>query len=47
MQMLYRRRKRFAGLNIHGFSAIEVFTEILLRCLDHKCSLFSKTKEKN
>ena len=27
--------ERFTGLNICGFSAIEVFTEILLRCLGH------------
>ena len=28
--------ERFAGLNIHGFSAIEVFTEIFLHCLGYK-----------
>ena len=28
--------ERFTGLNICGFSAIEVFTEILSRCLGHK-----------
>ena len=38
-------RERFAGLNIHGFSAIEIFTEIFSRYLGHKCSLFSTTKE--
>ena len=38
--------KKFAGLNIRGFSAIEVFTEILLWCLGHKCSLFSTIKER-
>ena len=38
--------ERFAGLNIRSFSAIKVFTEILMRCLGHKCSLFSKIKER-
>ena len=38
-------RERFAGLNIHGFSTIEIFTEIFSRYLGHKCSLFSTTKE--
>ena len=38
--------KRFAGLNIHGFSAVKVFTEILSRCLDHKFSIFSTIKER-
>ena len=28
--------ERFAGLNIRGFSAIEVVTEIFLHCLGHK-----------
>ena len=28
--------ERFAGLNIRGFSAIEVFAEIFSRCLGHK-----------
>ena len=28
--------ERFAGLNIRGFSAIKVFTEIFLRCLGHR-----------
>ena len=36
--------ERFAGLNIGGFSAIEVFTEILLHCLG---SLFSTIKERH
>ena len=27
--------ERFTGLNIRGFSAIEVFAEIFLRCLGH------------
>ena len=36
--------ERFTGLNIRGFSAIKVFTEILSCCLGHKCSLFSTTK---
>ena len=34
------------GLNIHSFSAIEVFTDILSHCLAHKCSLFSTVKER-
>ena len=38
--------ERFAGLNIRGFCAIKVFTEILSCCLDHKCSLFSTIKER-
>ena len=38
--------ERFPGLNIHGFSAIEVFTDILSHCLGHKCSLFSTVKER-
>ena len=38
--------ERFAGLNIRGFSAIEVITEILSRCLGYKCSLFSTVKER-
>ena len=33
--------EKFTGLNIHGFSAIKVFTEILLRCLGHKCLLYT------
>ena len=39
-------RERFAGLNIHGFNAIEVFMEIFSRCLGHKYSLFSIIKER-
>ena len=39
--------KRFVGLNIHGFSAIKVFMEILSYCLGHKCSLFSTIKERH
>ena len=38
-------RERFAGLNIHSFSVIKVFTEIFLHCLGYKCSLFSAIKE--
>ena len=38
-------RERFAGLNICGFSTIEVFAEIFLHCLGHKYSLFSINKE--
>ena len=40
-------REKFAGLNIRGFSAIEVFTEIFLCCLDCKYSLFSTIKERH
>ena len=36
--------KRFAGLNMCGFSAIKVFTEIFLHYLGRKCSLFSTIK---
>ena len=36
--------ERFAGLNICGFSAIEVFMEIFFRCLGHKCSLLVQLK---
>ena len=38
--------ERFTGLNIHGFSTIEVFTEIFSHCLGHKCSLFSIVKKR-
>ena len=38
--------ERFIGLNIRGFSAFEVVTEILPRCLAHKYSLFSTIKER-
>ena len=38
--------ERFVGLNIRGFSALEVVTEILLCCLAHKYSLFSTIKER-
>ena len=38
--------ERFAGLNIHSFSAIQVFAEIFSRCLGHKYSLFSIIKER-
>ena len=37
---------RFAGLNIRGFSAIEVFVEIFSHCLGHKYSIFSINKER-
>ena len=37
--------ERFAGLNARCFSPIKVFTEILSRCLGHKCSLFCIIKE--
>ena len=36
----------FAGLNVHGFSFIKVFAEILLRCLGQRYSLFSIIKER-
>ena len=39
--------ERFAGLNIHGFSAIKVFAEIFSHCLGHKYSLFSINKERH
>ena len=50
--MVYTKRitidvERFAGLNIHGFSLIEVFVEILSCCLGQKYSLFSIIKERN
>ena len=38
--------ERFAGLNVHGFSYIKIFMEILLRCLSQKYSLFSIIKER-
>ena len=38
-------RERFAGLNIHSFSAIKVFAEIFSCCLGHKYSLFSINQE--
>ena len=38
--------ERFAGLNVHVFNPIEVFVEILLRCLGQKCLLFSIIKER-
>ena len=39
--------ERFTELYICGFSAIEVFKEILSRCLGHKYSLFSAIKERH
>ena len=39
--------ERFTGINVHGFSPIEVFMEILLCFLGHKCSLFSIIKERH
>ena len=38
--------ERFAGLNVCGFNPIEVFAEILSRCLGQKCLLFSIIKER-
>ena len=39
--------EKFAGLNIRGFSAIEVFAEIVLHCLGHKYLLFCIIKERH
>ena len=36
--------KRFAGLNICCFSVIEVFTEILSRCLGHSAHYLVQLK---
>ena len=36
--------ERFAGLNVHGFNPIEVFTEIFLRYHDYKCLFCSHRK---
>ena len=36
--------ERFAGLNVHSFNSIEVFTEIFLRYLDYKCLFCSHRK---
>ena len=36
--------EKLAGLNIRSFSVIEVFMEVLSRCLGHKCSLFNTIK---
>ena len=33
-------RERFAGLNIHSFSLMKFFTEILSQYLDQQCLLF-------
>ena len=38
--------ERFAELNVCIFNPIEVFTEILSRCLGQKCLLFSIIKER-
>ena len=40
-------RERFTGLNILGFSTIEVFAKIFSRCLGHKYSLFCIIKERH
>ena len=37
-------RERIAGLNIHSFSDIKVFTEILSHCLGHECSFSTITE---
>ena len=39
--------ERFAGLNVHIFNPIEVFAEILSRCLGQKCLLLSLIKERH
>ena len=39
--------ERFAGLNVHVFNPIEVFTEILSCCLGQKCLLFIIIKERH
>ena len=39
-------RERFAGLNVCIFDLIEVFVEILSRCLSQKYLLFSIIKER-
>ena len=39
--------ERFAGLNVRVFNTIEVFVEILLRCLGRKCLLFSIIKDRH
>ena len=33
--------ERVAGLNIHGFSPMKFFAEILLQCIGHQCSLLT------
>ena len=43
---MYHRQGKIRWANICGFSAIEVFTEILSWCLGHKCSLFSTMKKR-
>ena len=39
--------KKFAGLIVHFFNFIEVFAEILSRCLGQKSLLFSTIKERH
>ena len=39
--------ERFAGLNVHDFSLIKVFAEILSLCLGQKYLLFSVIKERH
>ena len=43
---LYCRWGNIRWAKYSGFSTIKVFTEILSRCLGHKCSLFSTIKER-
>ena len=40
--VLYVCMERFAGLSIHSFNPIGVFTEILSHCLGQKCSLIKE-----
>ena len=42
----YIDMERFAGLHICSFNPIEVFCEIVLRCLGQKCLLISINKER-
>ena len=44
--MLYCRRWKNFGLNVHGFNPIEVFAEMLSCFLGQKCWLFSIIKER-
>ena len=36
--------ERFAGLNIHGFSSMKLFAEILSLCIGHQCLLLTYSK---
>ena len=39
--------EKVAGLNIHVFSPMKFFAEILSRCIGHQCSLLTYCKAKN